>query len=508
MVRLTGERAIWLGVFAALMVTAVIGFQPLLHLDRLFLPDDTYYTLSISRNIAAGLGPTTDGVIPTSGFQPLIALLQVPAFWFSDDPRWPVVWTIAISGLFGVIGVGLLGRVLVQSGARPVTVLLATIFAATAPAVLSNSLNGLETSLAATIGMMAALVAGGVTRDAGPGRLILLGVLCGLALLARIDTAFLVLLIGLLALWRVGFGRAAMVAAAATTVVLPWWVWCQINFGTPIPESGRAVHQLVLHYRDLGLDLPSAAFYGLVILAEIGGGDAGTNLGIVLASGGLLAMVWVLSGRRPVTGLHLLVGAAMMLAAFYVFYLPVFWFFDRYFLPVWLAMIGAVALAFDRLATRPGVTWRLPVAIAALLVVFNLPGLARLHGQVAPENWNSFSGVKGYAAVAQDIIAKLPQDAVLGAMQSGALGYFAGAGQRVVNLDGVVSGPAHTALQNRNLAAFMQGENIGYFADWRVNRDMFAAFAGIPDPLSVLQEPQPMAPQQAAEFTIYRTVWP
>lgn len=508
MIRLTGRRAIWVGILAALIVTVVIGFQPLLHLDRQFLPDDTYYTLSISRNIAAGLGPTTDGVIPTSGFQPLIALLQVPAFWFSNDPWWPVVWTIAISGLFGIINVGLLGRVLVQSGARPVTVLLAAIFAATAPAVLGNSLNGLETSLAATIGMMAALVAGGLTRDTRPGRLILLGALCGLALLARIDTAFLVLLIGLLALSRVGFGRAAMVAAVATAVVLPWWVWCQINFGTPIPESGRAVHQLVQFYRGLGLDSATSAFYGLVILAEIGGGDAGTNLGIALGAGGLLAMVWVLGGRRPVTGLHLLIGAALLVATFYVVYLPVFWFFDRYFLPVWLAMIGAVALALDRLATRTGITGRLPAAIAALLVVFNLPGLARLHAQVAPENSNSFSGVKGYAAVAQDIIARLPQDAVLGAMQSGALGYFAGAGQRVVNLDGVVSGPAQAALQDRNLAAFMQGENIGYFADWRVNRDMFAAFAGIPDPLSVLQEPQPMPPQQKAQFVIYRIIWP
>ena len=220
--------------------------------------------------------------------------------------------------------------------------LLAAIFAATAPAVLGNSLNGLETSLAATIGMMAALVAGGLTRDTRPGRLILLGALCGLALLARIDTAFLVLLIGLLALSRVGFGRAAMVAAVATAVVLPWWVWCQINFGTPIPESGRAVHQLVQFYRGLGLDSATSAFYGLVILAEIGGGDAGTNLGIALGAGGLLAMVWVLGGRRPVTGLHLLIGAALLVAAFYVVYLPVFWFFDRYFLPVWLAMIGAV----------------------------------------------------------------------------------------------------------------------------------------------------------------------
>jgi hypothetical protein len=182
LIRLTGRCAIWLGVLAALIVTVVIGFQPLLHLDRQFLPDDTYYTLSISRNIAAGLGPTTDGMIATSGFQPLIALLQVPAFWFSNDPWWPVAWTIAISGLFGIIS--------------------------------------------------------------------------------------------------------------------------------------------------------------------------------------------------------------------------------------------------------------------------------------------------------------------------------------VINLDGVVSGPAHAALQDRKLAAFMQRENIGYFADWRVNRDMFSAFAGIPDPLSVLQEPQPMPPQQKAQFTIYRIVWP
>ena len=67
---------------AALLLRGLLASRSSLALDRLFVPDDTYYTLEIARSIARGLGPTVDGVHLTSGFQPLLAFLLVPVLRF------------------------------------------------------------------------------------------------------------------------------------------------------------------------------------------------------------------------------------------------------------------------------------------------------------------------------------------------------------------------------------------------------------------------------------------
>ena len=82
---MTDETRIF--ALGAVIVSAVylwVGVQPLLFLDRIFVHDDTYYILAIARSLAQGLGPSADGVIPTSGFQPLGTFLLVPVFWLTD----------------------------------------------------------------------------------------------------------------------------------------------------------------------------------------------------------------------------------------------------------------------------------------------------------------------------------------------------------------------------------------------------------------------------------------
>src|SRR5262245_23861740 len=75
-----------LAAAAALAVRAALASQPIDLLDRWFVPDDTYYTLAIVRSLAAGLGPSVDGLHVTTGFQPLLAFLLVPAAWMTSDP--------------------------------------------------------------------------------------------------------------------------------------------------------------------------------------------------------------------------------------------------------------------------------------------------------------------------------------------------------------------------------------------------------------------------------------
>lgn len=67
-------------------IRLALGLRDLGVLDALFIPDDTYYTLAIARSLAAGIGPTADGIVLTNGFQPLLAFLLVPVFWLLQDP--------------------------------------------------------------------------------------------------------------------------------------------------------------------------------------------------------------------------------------------------------------------------------------------------------------------------------------------------------------------------------------------------------------------------------------
>ena len=94
----------------------VVLVRPIGVVDKLFISDDAYYTLTIARSIAHGHGPTVDGHTLTSGFQALLGFLMVPvspsdradgllpvtehmfrhAACVADVPigaRWPSAWT-------------------------------------------------------------------------------------------------------------------------------------------------------------------------------------------------------------------------------------------------------------------------------------------------------------------------------------------------------------------------------------------------------------------------------
>ena len=59
----------------------------------------------------------------------------------------------------------------------------------------------------------------------------------------------------------------------------------------------------------------------------------------------------------------------------------------------------------------------------------------------------------------------VPRETVIGAFQSGALGYFLDR-HRVVNLDGVVNASALEALKGEEMYAYLLKENISVVADW------------------------------------------
>ncbi|RYH09593.1 hypothetical protein [Tropicimonas sp. IMCC6043] len=436
-------------------------------LDRLFFPDDTYYLLTIARNIAAGAGPSIDGVTLTTGFQPLIVAFLVPVFLLMDNPEMAAVALAAITALFGVLANVLaawLALVLTQSrlAATGVGLLIAT-----GPVFVVSHLNGLETSLAAATLLAVALLVLRTPPGAGLGRFLAIGVLSGLAILARVDSALALIPIAAFGVMRHGWRPLLPVGLAAAAVMAPWVAFCLAVGGTPIPESGSAVR----HIASLHVFTPiQTALMGLLALGAIfPSGLFEPSLPFALTVAAILALPLAIAiVERRMTAVTALALSCLLLLAAYALWLRAFWFFDRYFSPIYtLVPIIAAALIFERLPRRPA--RRLWAMLTLVLCSLNFTALALHAARPVITSARAFAPPMAYAAVARDLLPRLPAGTVLGAKQSGALTYFAPETIRVVNLDGVVNGPAAAAARTNRMCGYIAAQGVTHFADWELN---------------------------------------
>jgi Dolichyl-phosphate-mannose-protein mannosyltransferase len=465
-------------------------FRPIGVIDKLFIPDDTYYTLTIARSLAHGHGPTVDGHTLTSGFQALLGFLLVPVFWVTDNPDTALRLDLVLLVVVDTLTIVVLAWVAYRFAGRVAAVAAAALWAIS-PVAVSMALGGLETSLAilSGIGLVAVWMwANDLDSDdrRATRRWIVVGVIAGLAVLARIDTLLLVALLGGVQLWR-GPRRPLVPGAIAGAVVLaPWWIWCTVTFGTPIPTSGSAAHDLA----------PLRPFAGEG-LAQVAGAVVGGPFDVwrslrewmndhpvagivgfwVLVLGLLFVAVWW-SRRRvlPQLAVATLPAFAAGLLVFYAWF-GVGWYFTRYLAPVALVVTLMIAVAVARVWRARG-KWRVP-AFAATVIVLAIGVVAALRADThhltatdAPEL--SFDSVTGYRDAARLAVAVPPAGSVLGAWQSGAFGYYANDRITVVNLDGVVNPAAADAARADRTAFYIRDRSIGWLADFDLHLVWFA----------------------------------
>lgn len=99
------------------LVRLLVLIRPLKYLDGLTIPDDAYYSLTIARNIAEGLGPYYF-IDYTNGFQPLYVFLAAPLFkLFAGDYIMPVYGSLFMLVIFDILSLYLLCK-LTSSFAR------------------------------------------------------------------------------------------------------------------------------------------------------------------------------------------------------------------------------------------------------------------------------------------------------------------------------------------------------------------------------------------------------
>ncbi|CAA0103218.1 Uncharacterised protein [BD1-7 clade bacterium] len=450
----------------ALSIRLVLASQDIAYLDRLFLPDDTYYTLAITQNIFFNQLPSTNGEAITSGFQPLITLCQLPIFHFFDDLDTAVKASIYLSAVIGSLSTILLGVFLTKAISTS-TARFGMFLFAISPAILINDLNGLETSLAGFFCLAVSLLFYLVVSKPSALHACLLGVACSLALVSRIDTALLILLIGFGLLALVGIRWTSVVVLTALVAILPWWIYLYLEFGSIVPESGKAVRQIleVTPHKNLA---PVFSLYKLtdVFAIQSLGMSAGLaqRLVILVFIGYCLFAV---RRARPPAALAIVLASAIPLVLFYTFYLPAYWFFERYFYWVYVLLIMLLAVVLTHIASK-----HIKFAIIGFCV---LAAGANIHLFFSkPEQMPAlnFFGPKGYRDPALAVLAKTPDQSHIAAMQSGALNYYSGDTVRVTNLDGVVNRDAYLATKNGTMYQYLVEIEVTHFADWHLNRNL------------------------------------
>lgn len=448
-------------------------------LANFFLTEDGYLMLTIARNIAIGLGMSVaEGTIQTNGVQPLATyLFTLPYLATGGDKTASLVGihlihaATALGGAFAIRA--LAARLLAPRDPAPVWPWAVALLWFLGPLLLRHSMNGLETSLYTLLILLTLLqFLRLLERDGAEtaGDRLLLGALCGLTVLGRIDGAFLVTAIFLTWAFRVllaeGFGRmlAKLVPPGllSLAVAAPWLIYNQINFGSIMPISGTAQRLTAEGGTNLPL-IPVKLFEHMLpmlpVPARMEGMAAVTALCAALVLGVLLAFLWRMARYGTIPARTVALAYVLHLAALGAFYGLAFgapWFTGRYLAPLApLLILAALSLALEldrRLGGRPmlaGLFAGGGLAVSAgFLILALLPGQTR----------------QGHEQVVAWVTANVPEETWVGAPQTGTLGYWH---DRTINLDGKVNPAAlATLLREGHVLNYVVASPIDYIVDW------------------------------------------
>ncbi|PJE10099.1 hypothetical protein [Legionella sp.] len=459
---------LWLSLLTciAFFFRFFLAFQEIAYLDRLFIPDDAYYILSISRSIVAGLGPSVDGVQLTNGFQPLISLFQLPIFLLGFKGDKAVSFAVCISAFWGGLSTFVLGYLLmILSSIR--AAVFGSVLWIFCPIIIQNDLNGMETSLAGFLSLLLIVLVLLIDRKLTFLRLFTLGFVCGLAYLARVDTCFLLMVIGFFALLRWGFYATFFFVSIAFLVVLPWWLYSFSHFATVIPESGPAIKQLVNYiHRSTSYNI-LASLYALIEWFPF------FKCLIITVFLGIILTFYIIVKGAARAGLlgYVFVSSIALQWGFYTFYLPAFWFFTRYYYFIYSIILILLALLLD--VKKDSQSKRISLGLFLIILSAFCIYLPQFLAKPEQTKAADISSLKGYRDVALDLSTHLSPGDRVGAFQSGALSYYAPSSVRVINLDGVVNAAAAEAFKNKTMKNYVDSQQMNRFADWEYNAYLF-----------------------------------
>ena len=472
---------VWVSLLIGTVARALPLFDPTGRALRQFASEDGYLMLTIARNLALGNGLSVEnGMTPTNGTQPLMTFVYAGLFWLVDGDK---VWGVVLAQILG-IAIGLVGTLLLyrigllflrgHQGAGTVSAVAAAAWYV-APIGARYTQNCLETGAATVLPMCVGLVflrsSLGPLRQWHLARCAALGGLLGVAFWVRNDSVLLsgavCLTLVLSGLHResVSIGRriveAGCVGTTALAIASPWLVFNYSSFGHLIPVSGIS-QGANIPFGDNLAQVPSILSEQVSIVALIPGRWETTP--VVLAVTSAIVLAWCAAVYRQTKDvgwiqrqwLAALSVWAVLLVGFYGLIYGAGYFMGRYLYPLspWMALLTIAVV--HKLWTgaelpRP----RVAQATGLLLVLLMAIGLdVRIHRR----GMNN-----GHFQAVEWIHDNVPEDAWIGAIQTGTVGFFH---DKAYNLDGKVSPPALQARLDGRIFEYVLERPIRYLVDW------------------------------------------
>lgn len=487
-----------------LVIRLAIAWLPFEYqVKRGSLVDDAFYSLNVSRHLAQGHGPTFDGVNRTNGFQPLYVFMMVPAYWIWPDNRVaPVYAALTILALAGTATGYFVFRIAKRHWGPAAGLFALTLFCFS-PYVIDNTLNGLETSIAALLWMIILdlyldrIKPGGADLKTRLG----LGALLAALVFTRIDGGILAVAIALDFVLRPREGSQpfarrlrlmAEISVAALILYSPWAIWNLAAFGSVMPISGEAVRFISQLFGDWEMAIRFPPFepghipgrfylgnfiYSLMSLCRGQIFFPATTVVFFLqrmtvytkihfisswpvaVSIIVIGFVFIRSIEKRMDVIFIAVALTLMAYSFYVFG---HWFFYRYFYPMELCLLLLSACAFEFFSKKVPAGIRkssLAALIVAFLFIFGRTGSV-IYGYTTDDK------IFTYHQIAKSLDKIIPEGARVGSFQAGTIGYFSN--RTVINLDGVVNADALIAMQEKKMMEYLQRERIEYVVDYAV----------------------------------------
>lgn len=479
---------------AGLVMRLAMAWAPMSWQINHILPDDAFYYFQIARNIADGHNATFDGHTVTNGYHPLWMAMLVPAFRVFDGEtavRAALTFAAALDTVTGLV-VFAIAR---QLTTRPWLSLLALALYALNPIVMMNTVNGLETGLSLFFVMLLILWFVRSTKGGAPAARgwIVLGLIGGLAILARTDNAFIfgTTLIAVLLQQRLrALPFVLLSGAAATAIVSPWLMWSVWRLGTPIQVSAQAqpyvwhasFQPLTGHASTLSFLQHSVREFTLYTL-QLPRQYFGPNLVVATCGTGALVIAVYAGVARSLRSMSPLAPALAGIAAILFIDGFVRWHVRNWYF-VDLIPLGGLTLivVMDHVLNRVETasehkTAALALASAAVVSALILVSawLGAFDRGLGSQGAYPEQGVM--RDVARSLARRTPPGTRVAGFNSGILGFYDE--RETLNLDGVVNADALSALRHRDLAGYLRGQQITYVLDFDSSvRGTFGRFWG------------------------------
>lgn len=436
--------------------------------------EDAWYGFSIARNYANGFGITIDGLQGTNGFQPLQVLIDSFLFKITNSDDFALELAFSLRLLMHVCSAQIFANLVARLNSHERNTsfyIFSFAIYLFHPGIITSALNGLETGLLLFIFLMFIkhLVCLTSQKTRVPSSVIT-ATYSIVLIYTRID---MIILIACVLIWYfLSISKQACVGIFVTLsiAVAPWFTWNYQTFDSVVPISGQQQLEPSFSVSRM-FHMIKASLYNASPWLGSTYDQKNFSLEVAFFLFRVLFFVWVLrivlSGKELSKFKRFTSDSLIHLRSMgSLFGLVVSLILGMLILCSYYSLMTFSTFFYQRYSTLLA-----PLTLLLILANVNLSTLAHRRIAVAALLISTFTFFNFYQSNANEnrlyddqvmlVLNSIPDSEIVGARQSGTLGYFR---SHVINLDGKVNplAPKSSFAMGR----YLKTQQVNWLCDW------------------------------------------